>query len=150
MKQPLCQLIAQTITNSFAQVNENKQLSQFLIPSFGCFNNQIVIFGYDSENDVLVKKIDPIVLWTESDNVWHLSISAIVQIWMYIYFPLLMLPSLAKGYDNNIQSNFHKCHTINFFRKYSKCHTNGFLRYGGSELLRAQFMIPTKKMKTDR
>ncbi|XP_069122928.1 uncharacterized protein [Argopecten irradians] len=150
MKQPLCQLIAQTITNSFAQVNENKQLSQFLIPSFGCFNNQIVIFGYDSENDVLVKKIDPIVLWTESDNVWHLSISAIVQIWMYIYFPLLMLPSLAKRYDNNIQSNFHKCHTINFFRKYSKCHTNGFLRYGGSELLRAQFMIPTKKMKTDR
>ncbi|XP_033746275.1 uncharacterized protein LOC117331579 [Pecten maximus] len=148
-EQPHCQLIAQTITNSFAQVNENKRLSEFLIPSFGCCNNEIVIFGYDCENDVLVKKIDPIALWTEVDDVWQLSISAIVQIWMYIHFPLMMLPSLAKSYDNNIQSNFHKCHTIKLFRKYSKCHIKGFSHERSVGLLQAQYMIPTKKMKTD-
>ncbi|XP_021371990.1 uncharacterized protein LOC110462378 isoform X2 [Mizuhopecten yessoensis] len=149
MKQPLCQLIAQTITNSFAQVNENKQLSQFLIPSFGCSNNQIVIFGYDSENDVLVKKVDPILLWTGADNIWHLSVSAVVQIWMYMHFPLLMLPSLANQYDTNIRSNFHSSHTIEFFRKYSKCQTKGFPHEGGVKLLNTRYSRPTKKLKTN-
>lgn len=150
MKQPLCQLIAQTITNSFAQVNQNKQLSNFLIPAFGCSNKQVVIFGYDSENDILVKKIDPILLWTGTDDDrWHLSVSAVVHIWMYIHFQLLMIPSLTKRCETNIQSNFHKCNTVELFRRYSRCHTKQFPLEERINLLSSPHtrIRPVKKIK---
>ncbi|XP_033727920.1 uncharacterized protein LOC117317282 [Pecten maximus] len=147
-KSQLCQLIAQTITNSFAQVNKNKQLSPYIIPSFGCSNNRMIIFGYDSEGDVMVKKIDPILLWTCTDNIWHLSVSAVVQIWMYIHFQLLMLPSIAERFETNIKSNFHRMHTIQCFRKYAKCQTR-FPPEGSVKLLHTHYSIPTKKMKTN-
>lgn len=57
------QIIAEAITNAFTQVNRNKALSGWLIPTFGCTLDHIVVFLYDPKNDVLLQLIHKLSIW---------------------------------------------------------------------------------------
>ncbi|OWF51278.1 uncharacterized protein LOC110449376 [Mizuhopecten yessoensis] len=78
-------LIAETITNAFAQVNTNDSLAGLPIPTFGCAPRQISVYLYDCKNDVLLKKTLPLHLFKRKD-----SASAVVMLWLYMNFQLFM------------------------------------------------------------
>ncbi|XP_033731067.1 uncharacterized protein LOC117320616 [Pecten maximus] len=79
------QLIAETITNAFAQVNSNNDHSGLPIPAFGCTPKQLSVCLYDCKNDVLLKKIIPLHLFKKTD-----SVSTVIMIWLYMNFRLFM------------------------------------------------------------
>ncbi|KAK3096040.1 hypothetical protein FSP39_022360 [Pinctada imbricata] len=88
------QIMAETITNAFAQINANSVLKGLMIPSFGCTQDHVVIFLYDPENDILLQ--------TNLINLFEvpgqLSVSAIIEVWMFLNFAELLKPDLAKKY----------------------------------------------------
>ncbi|KAK3101793.1 hypothetical protein FSP39_006414 [Pinctada imbricata] len=88
------QIIAEAITNAFAQVNANSLLKGLMIPSFGCTQDHIVVFLYDPENDILLQ--------TNLINLFEvpgeLSVVAIIEIWMYLNFAVLFKHDIAKKY----------------------------------------------------
>lgn len=96
------QIIAQTITNAFAELNENKELSGWLIPTFGCTKDDLVVFLYDPKNDVLLQCESEIPIWVGNT----LSLNAIIQVWMLLNFPIFTKKNLADNYEME-KSNFH-------------------------------------------
>lgn len=95
------QLIAQTITNSFAQVNKNKALSGLPIPSFGCTSTKISIYSYDCENDILLKSL-PLSLF----ELGKVNLSTVVIIWLYLHFFLFMNKNIANKKPALSKANF--------------------------------------------
>ncbi|XP_033728989.1 uncharacterized protein LOC117318099 [Pecten maximus] len=79
------QLIAETITNAFAQTNANVDLLGLPIPAFGCTPDKICVYSYDCKNDILLKKMDILKIDEE-----HLTALTIVKIWLYLNFSLFM------------------------------------------------------------
>lgn len=75
------QLIAQTITNAFAQANKNELLSGIPIPAFGITPDKLYIFAYDCKNDVLLKKVDGLRIFDST---------TIVMLWLYLNFSIFM------------------------------------------------------------
>lgn len=67
------QIIAECITNGFAQVNMNKKNS-------GCTSEIALIFLYDSENDILLQSCRPIELW-KTEGVLNLKV--VVRMWLF-------------------------------------------------------------------
>lgn len=57
------QLIAQTITNAFSQVNRTPALSGWLIPTIGCTLDHVTALVYDPKNNVLLQSVDQIPIW---------------------------------------------------------------------------------------
>ena len=95
-------LIAETITNGFARINEDASLSCWFIPTIGCTSENVIIFMYDPVNDILLQSCEIIPLW----NGPVLSIQSVVKIWMLLNFTMFTNPNLATNYRLN-KSNFH-------------------------------------------
>ena len=115
----LDQIIAEAITNGFAQVNQNVTMSGWLIPTFACTFEHIVVFLYDSVNDVLLQTMTPTPLWSQPDV---LNIDAIVEIWMYLNFSLFSNPNLAEEFEF-VKSRFHECASEKLvYYKQAVCH----------------------------
>ena len=98
------QIIAETITNAFAQINLTKALTGWLIPTFGCTVDQVVAFMYDPKSDVLLQSMDIISCWRTEKT---LDLTTVVFIWMLLNFPIFMCKNLADQYEFD-RSNFHK------------------------------------------
>ena len=98
------QIIAETITNAFAQINLTKALTGWLIPTFGCTVDQVVAFMYDPKSDVLLQSMDIISCWRAEKT---LDLTTVVFIWMLLNFPIFMCKNLADQYEFD-RSNFHK------------------------------------------
>ena len=115
----LDQIIAEAITNGFAQVNQNATMSGWLIPTFACTFEHIVVFLYDSVNDVLLQTMTPTPLWSQPDV---LNIDVIVEIWMYLNFSLFSNPNLAEEFEF-VKSRFHECASEKLvYYKQAVCH----------------------------
>lgn len=108
------QLIAQTITNAFSQVNKTPALSGWLIPTIGCTLDHVTALFYDPENDVLLQSVDRIPIWGFNG----LYIPSIVQIWMFLNFTFFTFKDLADIYELN-RSNFHS-HAKNRLKDFRK------------------------------
>lgn len=98
------QIIAETITNAFAQINLTKALTGWAIPTLGCTIDQVVAFLYDPKNDVLLQSMDLISCWRAEKT---LDLTAVIFVWMLLNFPILMCKNLADQYEFD-SSNFHK------------------------------------------
>lgn len=96
------QVIAQTITNAFSQVNKTPALSGWLIPTFGCALDHVIALFYDPKNDVLLQCVDKIPIWGSKG----LYFPSIVQIWMFLNFTVFTFKDLADDYELK-RSNFH-------------------------------------------
>jgi hypothetical protein len=99
------QIIAETITNAFTQVNNSKTLTGWLIPSFGCTQDHITVLLYDPKNDVLLTLASQLHIWDEI-NVAEMSLKTVVYIWMILNFTVFMHKNIANEYRFN-SSNFH-------------------------------------------
>lgn len=108
------QLIAQTITNAFSQVNKTPALSGWLIPTIGCTLDHVTALFYDPKNDVLLQSVDRIPIWGFNG----LHIPSIVQIWMFLNFTVFTSKDLADAYELN-RSNFHS-HAKNRLKDFRK------------------------------
>jgi hypothetical protein len=97
------QVIAQTITNAFSQVNKTPALSGWLIPTFGCTLDNVIVLFYDPKNDVLLQCVHKIPIWGRRDCFY---IPSIVQIWILLNFTVFTFKDLADDYELN-SSNFH-------------------------------------------
>ncbi|KAK3089697.1 hypothetical protein FSP39_005698 [Pinctada imbricata] len=96
------QIMASAMTNAFAQVNSNSHLKGLMIPSFACTQDYILVFLYDPENDILLQTN----VFKLFEGPGRLSISAIVQVWMFLNFVELLKPDLANEYEFE-PSRFH-------------------------------------------
>lgn len=96
------QMIAQAITNAFARLNANPELSGWLIPTLACTRDDFLVFLYDPKNDVLLQCEIEIPIWVENT----LSMNAVIQIWMLLNFTFFMNKNLADDYEIE-KSNFH-------------------------------------------
>ncbi|OWF52111.1 uncharacterized protein LOC110448197 [Mizuhopecten yessoensis] len=92
----LKQILAEAITNSFAQANMQKEpLSHFLIPTFGASSEEVSLCLYDSVNDHLLHIIQPLRLWSDDlDRELELDWQAIVVIWLFLNFDVFMKKDL--------------------------------------------------------
>ncbi|XP_069131533.1 uncharacterized protein [Argopecten irradians] len=119
-KQSYSCLIAQTVTNGFAQVNTSAELSGLPIPSFGCCPKQISIYLYDCKNDILLKSL-PLTIF----KFGQLDSSTVVMVWLYLNFSLFMnkhvsnLPSLRKA-------NFLKKKWVEYLYSNVQCGLSSF------------------------
>ncbi|XP_033729440.1 uncharacterized protein LOC117318578 isoform X2 [Pecten maximus] len=92
----LQQILAQTITNGFAQVNiRGNSLSHFLIPTFGATSEYITICLYDPVNDFLLHISEQLSLWRyfptgESE----INVDTIVIVWLFLNFTVFTCKSL--------------------------------------------------------
>ncbi|XP_033752299.1 uncharacterized protein LOC117336057 isoform X1 [Pecten maximus] len=85
----LNKVLAEAITNSFAQVNiHEKTLSHFLIPTFGATSEHITICLYDSENDYLLHIKDELLLWKPIGVAKQLNVRTLVVIWLFLNFSI--------------------------------------------------------------
>ncbi|XP_033744653.1 uncharacterized protein LOC117330468 [Pecten maximus] len=116
---PISEVLAMTITNGFAQVNENNSLTNFLIPSIACSIEDVMVFTYDSQNDLLACIPEHFRLWSRTDK-HHFDISSIVRIWLYLNFRTFMRPSILESFVIE-KSNFHKIAPLRHYQQYSKC-----------------------------
>lgn len=96
------QVIPQTITNAFSQVNKTPALSGWLIPTFGCALDHVIALFYDPKNDVLLQCVDKIPIWGSKG----LYFPSIVQIWMFLNFTVFTFKDLADDYKLK-RCNFH-------------------------------------------
>lgn len=74
------QLIAETIVYSFLRKKRHPEYGQFLFPCIGVNRKEMVVYFYDSENDVLLQS-SPISLHSLAGNV---NLVAIVVSWLVI------------------------------------------------------------------
>ena len=111
----LDQVIAQTITNGFSQVNMTKALSGWLIPTFGCTTEYISLFLYDPKNDILLQCLNLFPIWTTEGK---LNIETVVQVWMYLNFTIFTRKNFTEEYILN-RSKFHD-HARGMLRKYQE------------------------------
>lgn len=98
------QLIAETITNAFSQTNSTKALTGWPIPTICCTIDQVVVFMYDPNNDVLLQSMEPSSCW-QTEKI--IDLTTVIFIWMLLNFPIFMCKNLADEYEFDT-SNFHK------------------------------------------
>ncbi|OWF56402.1 uncharacterized protein LOC110448033 [Mizuhopecten yessoensis] len=119
------QVIAETITNSFAQVNKHPSLSGLPIPAFGCTPGQILVFAYDSHNDMLLKKMVDMKLFHED-----VSAATIVMLWLYINFTSFMkrdiTDTVRKPYLSEFKAEFCSSRSVVSCYKKAACGIVGF------------------------
>lgn len=116
------EVLAQTITNGFAQVNHHKCHENVFVPSFACSIEEISIFAYDSKNDFLACRHDGNLILV--DPVDHcIPLFSLVYIWMYMNFALFMKPSDRLKIK---KSNFHKIAPVQQYIENAKCGVSGF------------------------
>ncbi|XP_033763517.1 uncharacterized protein LOC117344797 [Pecten maximus] len=98
-------VIAETITNSFAEVNRNPAVSGLPIPAFGCTPDEILVFAYDCRNDMLLKKMVDLKLFHND-----VKSATIVMLWLYINFTSFMrrdvTDTLTKPFLSEFTSEF--------------------------------------------
>ncbi|XP_033748236.1 uncharacterized protein LOC117333188 [Pecten maximus] len=89
----LKQILAEAITNGFAQVNRNKStLSHFLIPTIGATSDHVSICLYDPESDCLLHIKKQLKLWLPDGR---LNIINITIIWLFLNFTIFTRRQLA-------------------------------------------------------
>ncbi|XP_033743858.1 uncharacterized protein LOC117329815 [Pecten maximus] len=108
----LNQILAEAITNGFAQVNKNNNtLSHFLIPTFGVTSDHVTVCLYDPENDCLLHIDDELELWLDKGTRRNLDPETIVIIWLFLNFTVLTKKNLAttklhkSGFQESLKEN---------------------------------------------
>ena len=71
------QIISQTLTNAFAQ---RKLCNLSLVPSIGCTADEFMIYFYDSEQDVLLRRIHKLNLFCNEDMIFE----SVVELWFVL------------------------------------------------------------------
>ncbi|XP_069113754.1 uncharacterized protein [Argopecten irradians] len=103
--QAYSQIMAQTITNGFAQTNKNELLAGIPVPTFGCTPSKIMFYAYDCKSDILLQRLFGV------DFVGTHSLSkAAVLVWLYLNFTLFMKKDVTNIETHpelkNFQANF--------------------------------------------
>ncbi|XP_060084854.1 uncharacterized protein LOC132564195 isoform X1 [Ylistrum balloti] len=94
------QVIAEAITNGFAQVNSNRSaLSHFLIPTIGTTSDHVSICLYDPENDILLYIKEQLELWSPGTKKNQLNVFTIIVIWIFLNFTFLTRKNFAAIVD---------------------------------------------------
>lgn len=114
------QLIAETITNAFSQMNSTKALTGWPIPTIGCTIDHVVVFMYDPNNDVLLQSMEPCSCW-QTEKI--LDLTTVIFIWLMLNFPIFMCKNLVNEYEFDT-SNFHKLAETKL-RRYQKIVSGG-------------------------
>ncbi|KAJ8321686.1 hypothetical protein KUTeg_000157, partial [Tegillarca granosa] len=70
-KKTFDQIVSETITNAFAQVNMNNCLEGWLIQTFGCTSDFAYVFLYDPVNDLLMHSCPLLDLWQSPESGFH-------------------------------------------------------------------------------
>ncbi|XP_033757747.1 uncharacterized protein LOC117340080 [Pecten maximus] len=101
-------LMAQTITNAFAQVNQNEQLAGLAVPAFGCTPSNLMFYAYDCKNDVLLRKIFGV-------NFVHKQslAEAAVLVWLHLNFTVFMKEDVTSIEAHPELENFKSKFCIN-------------------------------------
>ena len=100
----LGQVISQTVTNAFVQVKKDTSLSGWMIPGFGCTRDEIYLFMYDPEEDILLQHSKLINLWVPTTNKFDLD--SVIIIWLFLNFKLFVKPDISKMFQLR-KSMFH-------------------------------------------
>ncbi|XP_033760844.1 uncharacterized protein LOC117342734 [Pecten maximus] len=103
----LDQIVAETVTNGFAQVNMDNLLSGLFIPTIGCTAGHASIFLYDPENDILLQAGELLQLWHVSPSERLLSVFSIVCLWLFLNFKTFSVKNLKDKVKLD-KSRFHE------------------------------------------
>lgn len=114
------QLIAETITNAFSQMNSTKALTGWPIPTIVCTIDHVVVFMYDPNNDVLLQSMEPCSCW-QTEKI--LDLTTVIFIWLMLNFSIFMCKNLVNEYEFDT-SNFHKLAETKL-RRYQKIVSGG-------------------------
>ncbi|XP_069126274.1 uncharacterized protein [Argopecten irradians] len=96
----LNQILAEAITNGFAQVKKNRSsLSDFLIPTFGATADHISLCLYDPINDCLLHIFKELKLWINTHTRYKLNPETIIIIWLFLNFTSFTKKNLASAAD---------------------------------------------------
>ncbi|XP_033738292.1 uncharacterized protein LOC117325897 [Pecten maximus] len=99
------QVLAEAITNGFAQVNRNKSaLSGFFIPTIGTTSDHVSICLYDPESDCLLHIREEYKLWYPGSK-YKLNELTIIVIWLFLNFTVLTRRKLADAFGLNIDKS---------------------------------------------
>lgn len=107
------QIIAETIVFSFLQKQRHPEYSQFLFPCIGVKGNEMVVYFYDSEHDVLLES-SPITILSRAGK---LSVEAIIVSWLVVNHKYL-----CKGLTETLKTKnsgfFHQANeALNVYEK---------------------------------
>ncbi|XP_033752414.1 uncharacterized protein LOC117336140 [Pecten maximus] len=95
----LKQILAEAVTNGFAQVNKDKNtLSHLLIPTFGATADHVSICLYDPESDCLLHSNEELDLWY-SKEAGKLNVNTIIVIWLFLNFTIFTKKQVAALLD---------------------------------------------------
>ncbi|XP_021355713.1 uncharacterized protein LOC110451829 [Mizuhopecten yessoensis] len=138
------QILAEAITNGFAQVNMNSTaLSHFLIPTFGTTSEHVTICLYDSENDYLLHIQEHLELWCPGEMSDQLNVMTIVVIWLFLNFVTFTQKKLHNVVDLD-KSGLHQ-ELKGRLDYYKKATTKGNFVSPTSGALMWTFLNPTAK-----
>ncbi|OWF42426.1 hypothetical protein KP79_PYT24213 [Mizuhopecten yessoensis] len=117
------QILAEAITNGFAQVNMNRgSLSHFLIPTFGATPEHVTICLYDPENDYLLHIQEQLPLFFHSGLITdQLDEVTVIIIWLFLNFTLFTKENISSFIDLE-KSGLHK-DLEEFLKFYKKAET---------------------------
>ncbi|XP_069100925.1 uncharacterized protein [Argopecten irradians] len=144
---PISEILALTITNSFAQVNRDSSLKNGLIPSIACSMEDVMLFCYDSESDLLACVPEHFRLWSRT-NTQQFDLASIVRIWLYMNFRTFMLPSVSDRFLIE-KSNFHKIAPLRHYKHYTKCGVNEFRSKDNRPRVRGTRSPRKRKLSSD-
>ncbi|KAK3085979.1 hypothetical protein FSP39_011546 [Pinctada imbricata] len=118
-------IIAQTVTNSFIQVNFNKDLSSLMIPAIGCTDQEFCIYLYNPEEDILLHSMRDEKFWLIKSK---LDLDAVIILWLFLNFTTFVKPKLVEEFYFE-QSGIHQSlgSHIELYKKckYKENFTNG-------------------------
>ncbi|XP_033754347.1 uncharacterized protein LOC117337465 isoform X2 [Pecten maximus] len=101
------QIIAETIVFSFLQKKRHPEYSHFLFPCIGVNSKDMVVYFYDSKNDVLLES-SPISMYTISGGV---NLLAIVVSWLVVNHKYLC-DGLTEGLKKETSGFFHQAEKV--------------------------------------
>ncbi|KAJ8321691.1 hypothetical protein KUTeg_000162, partial [Tegillarca granosa] len=103
-KKTFDQIVSETITNAFAQVNMNNCLEGWLIQTFGCTSDFAYVFLYDPVNDLLMHSCPLLDLWPSPGT---LNMRSVITLWLFLNFSTFISKNLSEKFYLS-ESGFHK------------------------------------------
>ncbi|XP_069104568.1 uncharacterized protein [Argopecten irradians] len=82
----LDQLVSETVTNAFTQVNMDDGLTGLFIPTIGCTAEHASVFLYDPVNDILLQSGELLQLWHVTPSETLISVFSTVVLWLFLNF----------------------------------------------------------------
>ncbi|XP_069131447.1 uncharacterized protein [Argopecten irradians] len=101
-------VVAEAITNSFAQVNTKKSLDDLFIPTFSCSSDCVSVFLYHPTKDILLESTDLLNLWNVTFTENLLSLHTVVWLWLFLNFTTFMVSGTQL--EENVKLDKSKFH----------------------------------------